>query len=141
MEKLPEFIANHWVLTLAFIFVLSMLLGDGFIRRLRGYKSVEPLEATSMINHDNAIVLDVREDKEFREGHIINALHVPLKSLQPRINELEKHKDKPILVYCRSGNRSGTACASLRKQGFANVYNVNGGIMAWQNASLPLTRD
>ncbi len=140
MEKLPEFLVNHWVLTLAFVFILSMLMGDGLIRRLRGYKNVEPLEATRMINHDNAIVVDVREDKEFKEGHIINAIHVPLKSLQPRISDLEKHKGKPILVYCRSGNRSGTACAKLHKLGFENVFNVGGGIMAWQNASLPLTR-
>ena len=88
----------------------------------------------------NAVVLDVREDNEYLKGHIINSVHIPLSYLSNRIGELDKHKDKPIIVSCRSGQRSGQACAMLKKQGFENVYNLSGGMMAWQNDNLPVTK-
>lgn len=135
-----EFLTNHYVLTGAWIVVAGMLVYSFFSARLRGFSSVQPSLATQLINRENAIILDVREDNEYREGHIINSVHIPVGYLNNRLNELEKHKDQPIIVGCRSGQRSSQACGILKKHGFDKVYNLSGGIMGWKNDNLPLTK-
>jgi rhodanese-related sulfurtransferase len=117
----------------------AMLLWSFVGGKLSGVNGVDTLEATRLINHD-ALVLDVREDKEFVVGHIPKARHIPLGQLKARIAELEKFKNKPIVVNCRSGHRSAQACAILKKQGFENVVNLSGGIMAWESANLPMEK-
>jgi rhodanese-related sulfurtransferase len=140
MEQLLEFAANHYILTIALVVVTGAIIATHMSDRLRGINSVDAVEATRLINHEKAIVLDVREDKEYQEGHILNAIHIPLGSLEQRVKELEKHKEKPVIINCRSGHRSGNACVTLKKHGFINVYNLGGGIMAWQNANYPVTK-
>ena len=124
----------------ALLVITSMLLMSTFGERLRGYQSRSPGEATMLINREDAIVLDVRETNEFQTGHIVNSVHIPQGSLKDRLGELEKHKDKPIVVACRSGHRSGQACSVLKKSGYENVYNLSGGVMAWESANLPLQK-
>ena len=141
MEQLVEFITNHIILSGAFVAILTMLLIDVFGANLKGYPSASPGEATQLINREDALVLDIREEKEFHTGHIVNALHVPLGRLLDRKAELEKYKTRPIIAVCRSGSRSGQACSQLRKAGFENMYNLKGGMMAWQHASLPIDKN
>lgn len=140
MEQFLNFVSNNLLLFAALAVVLVMLFFNLFGARLRGYRVVGPTDAVLLINHEDAIVLDVREANEFKDGHIVNAIHIPQSALGKRLNELEKFRDKPIIVGCRSGNRSGHACALLKKQGFEKVYNLQGGVMAWRSANLPLTR-
>ena len=117
-----------------------MLLWSLFGNRFRGVNEVNTAEALQLINHKNAFVLDVREPNEFKGGHVLNSRLIPLGKLKERMGELEKYKDQPIVVVCRSGNRSGTACFLLGKQGFSQVYTLAGGILAWQKAKLPLVK-
>ncbi len=140
MEQTLGFVSNNLPLFGALVVILAMLAYNLFGARLRGYQSTSPSEAIRMINHDDAVVLDVREDGEYQNGHIINALHIPQGHLKTRLKELEKYRDKAIIVSCRSGSRSGQACALLKKEGFESVYNLAGGVMAWQSASLPLVK-
>jgi rhodanese-related sulfurtransferase len=140
MDKLLEFAAHHWILVSALVAVIVLLINSSLKDMLGGSGSVSPVEATQLINHSNAVMIDVREDKEFAEGHIINAIHIPLASLNDRLRELEKYKAKHLIVSCRSGSRSASACNTLRKAGFENVSNLKGGVLAWQSASLPLTK-
>lgn len=140
MNQYIEFAGNHLFLTTAFFVLLGMLIYSFFSTRLRGFAGAAPAEAIRMINHDNAVVLDVREENEFLGGHIVNSLHIPLGFLKDRIGELQKHKDKPIIVSCRTGQRSATACALLKKQGFEKVFNLDGGVTSWQGANLPLVK-
>ena len=114
-----------------------MLIGGGLMGRLSGIKQVGPQEAVMLFNHQDALVLDVRENSEFTDGHIAKARHIPLGQLKTRLTDLDKHKGKPIVVVCRTGNRSGHACGVLRKAGFENVNNLAGGIVAWEQAGLP----
>ena len=107
--------------------------------KLSGVEEANTLKATRLYNED-ALILDVREDKEFAAGHIPKAKHIPLGKLATRIQELDKHKAKPILVTCRSGQRSARACGILKKAGFTTVYNQAGGIIAWERANLPVTK-
>jgi len=117
-----------------------MLLWSFFGNRFRGIKEVNTSAALQLINHKDAIVLDVRERSEYDAGHVLNAKFIPLGKLKERMGELEKYRDHPIVVVCRSGNRSGTACFLLAKQGFAQAYNLAGGILAWQKSQLPLEK-
>jgi len=120
--------------------VLFMMFDPGIGSKLRGFKEIEPLAAVQMLNHENSIILDVREDSEYKDGHIIDAIHIPLGKLDQRMAELEKFREKSIIVNCRSGHRSSSACAKLRKSGFETIYNLKGGVMAWQSAGLPLQK-
>lgn len=140
MSQLAEFIVNHAFLSTMFAALVVMLI-LGEIRRLNGAATnIGPTDATRMINHDNAIMLDIREDKEITDGKIINSQHIPLSQLDANIKRLEKYKQRPVIAYCRSGARSNSAVAKLRKQGFEKVYNLRGGVVAWQRENLPLVK-
>jgi rhodanese-related sulfurtransferase len=129
-------IQNIWLFLLV---ILSgfMLFGGGLFGRISGVKQVSPQEAVLLFNHEDAMVLDVREQSEWLDGHISKAKHIPLGQLKNRLADLDKFKNKPIVAVCRSGNRSGRACGILKKAGFENVHNLSGGMMAWQQAGLP----
>jgi len=140
MSQLIEFATNHWDLFAALAIILFMMFSGGLGSRLRGYKELGPSDSVQLLNHEDAVVLDVREDNEYQEGHILESVHIPLAKLGERMDELENLRQKPIIVSCRSGHRSASACARLRKSGFENIYNLKGGVMAWQNAGLPLQK-
>ncbi len=140
MQDFLTFVSQNLLLFAALAVTLVMLFFNLFGSRLKGYQPVNPTEAVNLINRDNALVLDVREVNEYQSGHILNARHIPQSALPKRLDELEKDKDRPIILVCRSGSRSSHAAGVLKKHGFEKVYNLSGGIMAWQNANLPLTR-
>lgn len=138
--EVQQFLSNNiWMILIALTSGF-MLFWSFFGNRLRGIKDVDHIAATQLINHKDALVLDVREKGEYDSGHILNSKLIPLGKLGDRIGELEKYRGKPILVVCRSGQRSASACALLGKQGFAQAYNLDGGVTAWQKASLPLEK-
>lgn len=139
MPQLLEFIANHTILSTIF-FVLTGALVWTFVGG-GGSQRVEPAQATRLINHENALVIDVRSDGEYAQGHIINAIHEPLGGLAQQISRLEKYRDRTIITACRNGQQAASASGILRKNGFENVFSLSGGIAAWQGASLPLTKD
>jgi len=140
MGQYFEFIGNHPFLFAALVAILTMLVMNEFKRKLLGYKDVSPNDAVRLINQEDAIVLDVREDSEYREGHVINSIHIPLGLLDGRVDELGEDRDKALMVYCRSGTRAAKAASLLQKQGFKSVYKMNGGMMAWIDAGLPASR-
>jgi rhodanese-related sulfurtransferase len=137
LAQLLEFVGNHWILFLALI-VISALLVHNLIVGDKG--SIDPLGATDLINRQDAAVIDVRPSADFAKGHIINAINIPMNGFRNQTGALGKYKNKPVVISCRSGSQSQMACGMLRKEGFEQVYNLRGGIMAWQNANLPLTR-
>jgi rhodanese-related sulfurtransferase len=112
--------------------ILPMLMGSGA-------NDVNPA-AHAVINREDAQVIDVREAEEFAAGHLPDAKNVPLAKLADRISEIERFKDKPVIVCCASGMRSGKACGELGKLGFAKVHNLSGGIDAWVGAGYPVKK-
>ena len=102
--------------------------------------AVTPSGATELINREEAVVVDVRPMNDFNAGHIINAINIPANSLAKQMAQLEKHKDKPIIVACRSGAQSSMACKQLRKEGYEKIHNLKGGMLAWESDSLPISR-
>lgn len=137
VNQLIEFVGNHWYLFVALAVILGLLIHNLVVGD-RG--SIAPLGATELINHRDAAVVDVRPAADFAKGHIINALNIPMNGLKNQTVALSKLKGRPIIVTCRSGSQSAVACNQLRKQGFEEVHNLKGGILAWQAANLPLTR-
>ena len=140
MQEYFQFIGDHPFLFIAFGIIVVLLFINLFGSKISGYQSASPADATMLINREEAVFLDVRTDAEYRDGHIVNAINIPQSNLPGRISELDKFKDKPIIVGCKSGSRSGMACSMLKKNGFEHVYNLSGGILAWQNANLPITK-
>jgi len=136
-QQLIEFVGNHWVLFAALAAILALLAHNLLVS---GRGSVEPVGATDLINHKDALVVDVRPAADFAQGHIINALNIPMNGFKKQIGTLQKHKDRPIVVTCRSGSQSTMACQQLRKEGFSDVHNLRGGVLAWQSANLPLSK-
>jgi len=134
-----QFIEDNWMLASLALASGAMLAWSFIGSKLSGVEQADTLKATRLYN-DDALVLDVREDKEFAAGHIPKAKHIPLGQLSNRIKELEKFKGKPVLVTCRSGQRSARACGMLKKAGFETVYNQAGGIIAWERANLPVAK-
>lgn len=134
-----QFLQDNWMLAALAVVSGAMLIWSFVGSKLSGVEQADTLKATRLYN-DDALILDVREDKEFASGHIPKAKHIPLGKLASRMQELEKHKNKPILVTCRSGQRSARACGMLKKAGFETVYNQQGGIIAWERANLPVTK-
>lgn len=101
--------------------------------------TISPQAATLMINREDALVIDVREPREWTAGHIPCARHIVRDQLDKRIREIERYKTRAIIVNCQNGVRSVMACNKLRKRGFEKVYNLEGGLDAWREAGLPVT--
>jgi rhodanese-related sulfurtransferase len=135
-----QFISSNIIPILTAFFSGAILLWSLFGNRFRGVKEVDTTAALQLINHKSALVLDVREPNEYDAGHILNSKLIPLGKLKERMGELEKYREQSIVVVCRSGNRSGTACYLLGKQGFAQVYNLAGGMLAWEKINLPVEK-
>jgi rhodanese-related sulfurtransferase len=137
--NLIKFVGDN-IFLVAVAFVSGAMLVWPAVRRGAGGASVSTLQATLLMNQKNALVLDVRDAAEYEKGHLLNARNIPLGELEARSAELQKHKAKPVIVVCDTGNRSGRAAAALRKQGFEQVFTLGGGIGAWQQAGLPLEK-
>ncbi|MGB5715548.1 MAG: rhodanese-like domain-containing protein [Gammaproteobacteria bacterium] len=139
-HQLIEFAGNHRLLVLALFAIVVMLIVSEIQQRLSRVKEVSPAEATRLLNHENATMIDMRTDKDYREGHIANAVNVPTGNADIPAS-LSKHRERPVIVYCQRGQRSTALCNKLSKQGFESVYNLKGGVLAWQKAELPLTKN
>ena len=139
IQQLSEFAVNHLLLVAAFVAILAMLAAVELRHRLGKVRDIAPGEAIRLINHENAVLVDMRNDKDYRDGHIVNAVQVPADNNEAA-GKLDKYRDRTLILCCRSGNQSHKLSTALSKQGFASVYNLKGGLHAWQQAGLPLTK-
>ena len=139
MEQLIEFAGNHTLMVSAFLVILTLLAWN-LITDPGSKGAVDATGATVLINREDALVIDVRPMADFNQGPIVGAKNIPMNGFKNQLGQLEKHKDRTIVVSCRSGSQSQAACKTLREAGFSKVFNLRGGIMGWQSASLPVTR-
>ena len=138
MEQFATFVLDHAVLSLLFLGLLGALVWTTVANT--GGGQLSPADAVSLISREDAVVIDVRPDGEFRNGHIVNAVHVPLDQIESRLGRLGKYRQKPVIAACRTGQQSATVVRRLRSEGFERVHRLQGGIVAWQGADLPLTK-
>lgn len=102
--------------------------------------SISPSEAAKMFSEQKAIIVDVREDDEWKAQHIAGAIHIPLAQVESRLGELTQYKDSTVIMQCRSGKRSAKAAGTLQAAGFTKVYNLTGGIIAWDKDGLSTSK-
>jgi len=117
-----------------------LLLWPLLVKPFRSGKELGPFEAVQLINRNDALVIDLRDTGEFESGHISGARHLPERQLVDRLQELDKFKDRPLLVTCRSGMRASAAVHVMRRKGFGQAVSLRGGISAWEQAGMPLQK-
>ncbi|RBP33501.1 rhodanese-related sulfurtransferase [Marinobacter pelagius] len=137
MDRLFEFVVNHYILVSLFVAFLVAIL---ILEARRGGAKVSAQAAVNLINKDEAVVVDIRDRKEFGEGRITGSVNIPLNSLKSRASELNKFKDKQIIVADKMGQHSAMAVKQLNAEGFTNVVRLNGGIGDWKASNLPLVK-
>lgn len=140
LTQISEFAANHPFLVIAFAVLLALIFFNELKVATQRFASLTPAAAVQLMNTEDVVVLDVREPGETVGGKITKAIQIPVGAIAKRMNELEKHKSKTLLVYDKTGARSGIACKELSKNGFEKVYSLSGGLLAWQDAHMPITK-
>lgn len=141
MEKIPEFIGNHMFLVTLLIAILMLLLWNLFGSAMSGIQQISAAEATRMMNHEKAVVLDIRSADDYAKGHILNALSLPESEIQSRKKELDKLKKQKNIVCSANDAISQRIVRILKAEGFEQVVSLKGGVAAWQSANLPLISD
>lgn len=136
---------DHFLLRLENLFFVIAAVTSGVmllwpVITRSSVKEIDSREAVKLINYEDAVVLDVRDDSEYAEGHLPNSKHIPSADMETRWHELEKFKEKPVVVIYQSGVRSQQASTVLKKNGFTQIHNLMGGIDAWRRASLPIVK-
>ena len=139
MQDILLFIQHHWALSLAFATILVFLIILEFIKIKRGSSRISPAQTTHLINHNKAIVVDLRSYEAFLSGHIVGAISLPLSALKEQVKKIEKFKSQPIVLVCATGTDSPRAATALMQQGF-NVQILSGGIRAWRDAEMPVVK-
>jgi rhodanese-related sulfurtransferase len=140
LTQISEFAVNNLYLVAAFVVLLALVVFNEMKIATQRFASLTPAGAVQLLNNEDVLVLDVREPSETAAGKIAKAIQIPVGAVKTRISELDKLKDKTLLVYCKTGARAGAACKELSQHGFDKVYNLNGGLQAWQEAHLPISK-
>lgn len=139
MQAMLPFMQQHWQLSSALVILFVLLLIIELLRQKSGTTCLSALQATQMINHQHAVVVDIRSNDAFKTGHIINAISVPLNELDANPKKLEKYKTKPIILVCATGTESPRAAGLLSKHGFQS-FRLSHGMRSWRDADMPIVK-
>lgn len=139
MQQIIEFCSNHPLLLMALGLVVVLIVANEVHGSMTGGKRLSALEAVRLINDREPLIVDLRPVADFKKGHLLNALNLPLAKLGERVGDLGKDRSRPVLVYCALGGSSGEAADRLRKLGFAEAYPMRGGLNGWLQNNLPVT--
>lgn len=139
MEPYLLFISSHPSLFVALGVVLTLITANEVHGNLTGGKRLSVPEAVRLINDRDPLILDVRSPADYKRGHLLNAINVPLAKLRDRVSELGKDKSRPLLIYCALGGSGAEAARLLTQLGFAEAYPLRGGLNGWLGANLPVT--
>lgn len=139
MNRFLEYTTNHPFLIAAAAILTVLAIVIEIRERARGSSLLAPGDAVRLVN-SGALVLDVRDSKEYEAGHIIDARSIPAKEVAGRAETLKKYKEKPVVVCCESGLASAGAAKALQAQGFSKVATLRGGLRSWRQENLPLVK-
>lgn len=139
MARLLEYLNHHPYLAGGTLIVAIIALVYELRARLQGATGISNNEAIALHNK-GALVLDVRSAEEFAGGHIVNARHLSLETLDGQLDSIKKYREKPVIVCCETGSQSAQAVKQLKAQGYTSVFNLNGGLVAWRQDNLPLSK-
>jgi len=137
IDQLFEFAFNHYMLVSIFVLLLIAFLIN---ESRQGGATVSPADLVKLINREQAVVLDIRDKKDFKEGHIVDSVNIPHATMDSRVQELEKFKERKLVIVCKMGQHSGAIGKKLKGVGFSEVQRLSGGIAEWRASSLPLVK-
>ncbi len=137
MEQFLEFGTNHILLVATLVGLFALLMLDG---AQKAGPKVSTHEATRLINQEDAMVLDIRDKADFKDGHLVDSINIPSSLVNNQLSQLEKYKQTPVIVVCKSGQTASSTSKILKENGFDAVYRLSGGIMEWTNNNLPLVK-
>ena len=140
MDVYLNFISNNPILFLLFFVILGFIIFHEFKSFTQKFKNISPQDAVFLINKD-AFILDVRESSELSQGIIKNSKHINFSSVKTSLDSIKKYKNKPTIVYCKSGARSAPISNILTKNDFEEVYSLKGGFDAWISDNLPISKN
>ena len=130
-----QFLSEQWILVAALATTLGMLI---LHETRKAGPALSISEAVQLVNNDEGVFLDIRDAGDYARGHITDALHIPAATLAKRAGELEKFREKPVVVVCKMGQSAGPATKTLRAQGFSRAQKLSGGMMEWDAQKLPI---
>ena len=137
LEQLIEFASNHFILVSLFlVLIVAFIINEG----KQGGAAISPSNLVTLVNREGAVIVDVRDGKEFGNGHIAGAVNVPASSIESRIGDLQAYKEKPVVLVCKMGQHAGAAGRKLKAQGFENVRRLSGGMAEWAASNLPVVK-
>jgi rhodanese-related sulfurtransferase len=139
MEQVIEFVGNHPLLAGGFAAVLGLLIYTEVMRKLQGLKELSPAQAVPWINDPDAVVIDISPVADFNKGHIVDARNIQVSRLTDPDVEIQKLKDKKLLMVCKSGQSAVPAAVSLLKMGAKDVAVLKGGMSQWRSDQFPVT--
>jgi rhodanese-related sulfurtransferase len=138
LKEVWSFLLAHWPLSLAFVLTLLAIIFNESRQRSSGGKRVSPTELTQLMNHENAVIVDIRESSDYIQGHILHAMNITVKAFNDHQSSLRKLKSRPAIVVDNNGNTVATMVKLLNQEGFT-VYALAGGLISWRQEGLPLT--
>jgi len=141
MEQFITFATNNGMLSAIWLALVVMIIVTSIKMKMSPVKQVSTQELTFLMNRENGVSLDIRSEKDFKQGHILDAINLSNDKITKNgFASLEKHKSNPIIVICQRGVSAVTVANNLNKAGFEKVSVLKGGMTAWSSASLPVTK-
>jgi rhodanese-related sulfurtransferase len=141
MDQLITFAMSQSLLSTIWLFIVLMIIVMTIRIQMSPIKQLSTQQMTFLVNRESGVVVDSRSEKDFKAGHIVDALHLGNDKVSKNdFSSLEKHKDKPIIIVCSAGMSAGKVASQLTKAGFTRVSLLKGGMNAWLSAGLPVTK-
>ncbi len=135
-----KFGLEHWELCLAFVMVLLFWIISE-IQEMLGKHGISAAHVVSLMNHDGAIVIDIRDAEHFKKGHILGALSYPEKHILEKLDELKKYHDKKVILVDSNGQSSNRLVNKMIVHGFKDIFFLKNGMHAWTHEKLPVKRN
>jgi rhodanese-related sulfurtransferase len=139
MSRFVEFVTNHPFLVAAAAILAVLTIVIEIRARARSFAAIGVQDAVRLVNA-GALVIDVRDQKAYEAGHIIDARSIPAAELAGKAESLKKFKEKPVLVYCDTGFSASGAAKALQGLGFTKVVSLRGGLQSWLQENLPIVK-
>ncbi len=132
-----EFLTQQWIIVGALLTVVAMLW---IYETRKSGQSLTPQQAINLLNAQGGIFVDLRDASDYGKGHIVDSLNIPVAKLDARVAELDKYRDKPVVLVCKMGQSSSAAGKKLNAVGYEKVFRMSGGMMEWGAMQLPLVK-
>jgi rhodanese-related sulfurtransferase len=132
-----EFLAQQWLLVTALLVTLALLIVH---EKRKGAPSLSPQQAINLVNKEQGVFVDLRDSKEFRNGHIPDAVNLPYTKVASNMGTLDPYRERPVILVCKMGQHAGAVSKQLQQAGFTQVYRMTGGMLEWGGLQLPVVK-